>query len=175
MNQDNLLLSEEVLTSLSSLNNVNMIDIITKLVNKYGNEAAEIVKNNINTTNNNNNVIAIKSNKDNSNIPSNNNNKQINNKMSIPTNKTPYNKLSRRERHAKEFDISRYHQRHIAFQVQYEGGPYYGFASQAGEICETVEKHLFDSLLQLRLIENRQVNTNYVLLLLLLLVSICNY
>ena len=41
-------------------------------------------------------------------------------------------------------------------QIQYEGGPYMGFAAQAGEEDETVEKHLFDTLLKLRLIADKK-------------------
>lgn len=40
-------------------------------------------------------------------------------------------------------------------QVQYEGGPYFGFASQTGECEETVEKHIFEAMLKTRLIESR--------------------
>ena len=57
---------------------------------------------------------------------------------------------------SKPFDMSRYHQRHVAMQVQYEGSPYMGFAAQAGEEDETVEKHLFDTLLKLRLIADKK-------------------
>ncbi len=42
-------------------------------------------------------------------------------------------------------------------QIQYIGEPFYGFASQGEDCTETVEKHLFDALLKLRLIESRQV------------------
>lgn len=52
----------------------------------------------------------------------------------------------------------RYRQRHIAMQVQYEGGAYFGFASQAGECSDTVEKHIFDALKKLRLIDDRKVS-----------------
>lgn len=44
-------------------------------------------------------------------------------------------------------------------QVQYNGGAYYGFASQAGESEETVEKHLFAALTKLKLIESRPVQS----------------
>jgi hypothetical protein len=49
----------------------------------------------------------------------------------------------------------RYYQRQVAFQVQYDGGKYSGFAYQEAE--ETIEKHIFDALIKLRLIESRQV------------------
>lgn len=58
------------------------------------------------------------------------------------------------KKNKKEFDMSRYHQRHIALQIQYDGGPYYGFASQVDE--ETVETHIFDALLKTRLIQDRE-------------------
>ena len=45
----------------------------------------------------------------------------------------------------------------IAFQLQYEGCDYYGFASQSGDCDDTIEKHVFDALLKLKLIDNREV------------------
>ena len=51
----------------------------------------------------------------------------------------------------------RYRQRMIAFQLQYEGCDYYGFASQSGDCDDTIEKHVFDALLKLKLIDNREV------------------
>jgi tRNA pseudouridine38/39 synthase len=56
---------------------------------------------------------------------------------------------------SKPFDMSRYHQRHVALQLQYDGRPYYGFASQIGECDDTVEKHLFDALCKTRLVTDR--------------------
>jgi len=53
------------------------------------------------------------------------------------------------------FHMSRYHQRHIAMQLQYDGRPYYGFASQLGECDDTVEKYIFDALCKTRLITDR--------------------
>ncbi len=67
--------------------------------------------------------------------------------------KVPFKK-ERKE--LKPFDMSRYNQRHVAMQVQYEGGAYLGFAAQGGDDEETVEKHLFDTLLKLRLIADRK-------------------
>jgi len=64
--------------------------------------------------------------------------------------------VGKKPKKSKEFDMSKYRQRNVAMQVQYEGGPYFGFASQAGECEETIEKHLFDALLKLRLIESRK-------------------
>lgn len=49
----------------------------------------------------------------------------------------------------------------MAFQVQYDGGKFSGFAYQEAE--ETIEKHLFDALIKLRLIESRQVRLIYIL------------
>ena len=55
------------------------------------------------------------------------------------------------------FDMSRYRQHHVAMEFQYDGGAYFGFASQAAGDCEeTVEKHIFEALLKCRLIESRQ-------------------
>jgi tRNA pseudouridine(38-40) synthase len=51
--------------------------------------------------------------------------------------------------------MSRYRQRHIAMQIQYEGENYFGFTSQTGGCEETVEKHIFEALLKLRLISDR--------------------
>lgn len=53
--------------------------------------------------------------------------------------------------------VTRYRQRHIAIQIQYEGEPYYGFTTQTGGCEETVEKHIFEALLKLRLISDRHV------------------
>ena len=33
----------------------------------------------------------------------------------------------KKEYKQKPFDMSRYHQRHVAMQIQYDGGPYHGF------------------------------------------------
>jgi tRNA pseudouridine38/39 synthase len=55
----------------------------------------------------------------------------------------------------KAFDMSKYSQRHVAIQLQYDGSSYIGFAAQADENEETVEKHLFAALLKLHLIESR--------------------
>ena len=43
-------------------------------------------------------------------------------------------------------------------QIQYDGTPYNGFASQTVENDNSIEKHLFESLNKLHLIENRKVN-----------------
>jgi hypothetical protein len=51
----------------------------------------------------------------------------------------------------------RYRQRHIAFQIQYEGLKYYGFAAQDGG-SDTVENHFFNALEKLNLITNRKVS-----------------
>ena len=56
----------------------------------------------------------------------------------------------------RQFDMSKYRQRHIALQVQYDGCNYIGFASQSGHNNDnTIEKHLFDALIKVKLIENR--------------------
>jgi tRNA pseudouridine38/39 synthase len=54
------------------------------------------------------------------------------------------------------FDMSKYRQRHIALHVQYDGGNYFGFASQAEGVEETVETHLFAVLSKLHLITDRK-------------------
>lgn len=71
----------------------------------------------------------------------------------------------KKQKQQKVFDMNKYRQRHIALQVQYEGGAFHGFASQEGrsnnvklpidQQTETVEKQLFDKLLQLKLIGDR--------------------
>ena len=53
----------------------------------------------------------------------------------------------------KEFDFSKYPQRHVALQVMYAGWDYRGFASQGDEGgVTTVEAHLFHALRTTRLI-----------------------
>lgn len=49
----------------------------------------------------------------------------------------------------------RYRQRHIALHLQYDGGPFLGFAFSTDG--ETVESHLFNALTKLKLIESREV------------------
>ena len=67
--------------------------------------------------------------------------------------------MSKNKSGGRMFDMSKYRQRHIALQVQYEGGAYFGFAAQAegrGDPCEeTIEKHLFAAFNKLRLIQDR--------------------
>lgn len=58
--------------------------------------------------------------------------------------------------------VSRYRQRHIAIQIQYEGENFYGFTSQTGGCEETVEKHIFEALIKLRLITDKHVRTRVV-------------
>ena len=60
----------------------------------------------------------------------------------------------------------RYRQRHVAIQIQYEGEPFYGFTSQTGGCEETVEKHIFEALLKLRLITDKHVRNFLVMILL---------
>ena len=42
-------------------------------------------------------------------------------------------------------------------QVQYDGTNYYGFAAQASDAEETIEKNIFNTLLKLRLIDDKKV------------------
>lgn len=56
-----------------------------------------------------------------------------------------------------DFSATRFHQRHIALQIQYDGTAYYGFASQ--DLQDTVENHLFQALEKLNLISDRKVST----------------
>lgn len=65
--------------------------------------------------------------------------------------------LKKSKKECKEFDMSRYRQHHVAMEFQYDGGPYFGFASQGpGECEETIEKHIFEALVKCRLIVSRQ-------------------
>jgi hypothetical protein len=67
----------------------------------------------------------------------------------------------KKKKPCREFDMSKYRERHIAIHLQYNGTEYYGFASQAEGICEeTVEKHLFLALCKLRLVSDRR-SCNY--------------
>lgn len=71
--------------------------------------------------------------------------------------KTVMKTNKKKDKPIKAFDISKYRQRNIAIQLQYEGGDYYGFASQTGECDNTIEKHVFEALLKLKLIDSREV------------------
>lgn len=59
-----------------------------------------------------------------------------------------------KNKHSSNFDINSFRQRHIAFQVQYDGSKYAGFASQDSE--ETIESHLFASFKKLNLIKDEK-------------------
>ena len=57
----------------------------------------------------------------------------------------------KKQKEHKAFDMSKYRQRHLAFHVQYDGSPYFGFAEQnspGGDVSveDTVEKHIFGKL-----------------------------
>jgi tRNA pseudouridine38/39 synthase len=70
------------------------------------------------------------------------------------------NKKSKKdEKKRKEFDMSKYSQRHIALKIAYLGWKYKGFASQA-DIDETVESQIFQALLKTKLITSRE-SANY--------------
>ena len=56
--------------------------------------------------------------------------------------------FAKKQKEHKAFDMSKYRQRHLAFHVQYDGSPFYGFAEQnspGGDVSveDTVEKHIF--------------------------------
>lgn len=78
-----------------------------------------------------------------------------NEEMSPKPNPIQTSKSKRKE----EFQMSRYRQRTVAIQLQYDGGSYFGFSSQPGEYDETIEKHLFEALHKLKFIDSRQVLT----------------
>ena len=64
---------------------------------------------------------------------------------------------ARKKKEARPFDMSKYRQRHLAFHVQYDGGKYHGFADQLEEEGEeTVERHIFNALIKLRLITDKK-------------------
>lgn len=80
---------------------------------------------------------------------------QESNATSRPTKEQQETKKKKKQ--DKAFDMTKYRRHHVAMEFQYEGGPYFGFASQApGDCEETIEKHIFEALLKCRLIENRQ-------------------
>lgn len=65
----------------------------------------------------------------------------INEIMSKKDNDTTMNDNNNNDDKKKEkrqFDMSKYRQRHIALQVQYDGVNYIGFASQAGILLLTI-------------------------------------
>ncbi len=54
--------------------------------------------------------------------------------------------------------MSKYLQRHIAIQLQYDGVDYQGFAAQTQFNTEnTIEKHVFEALEKLKFITDRKV------------------
>ena len=55
------------------------------------------------------------------------------------------------------FFICRFRQRHIAFQIQYDGRKFFGFAAQDGSGVETVENFFFQALERVNLIADRKV------------------
>lgn len=61
---------------------------------------------------------------------------------------------SEKKRRKVEFDFSKYRQRHIAFQLQYDGSEYGGFSDS--DVVATIEGHLFEALKKTRLIEERK-------------------
>jgi hypothetical protein len=50
----------------------------------------------------------------------------------------------KKKKEQRPFDMMKYKQHPILLQLQYEGGPYFGFASQAGDCEDTIEKYLFE-------------------------------
>lgn len=60
-------------------------------------------------------------------------------------------KVKRQKKGGKEFDLSAYHQRHVALQLMYSGSTFQGFARQ-DNTDNTIERHFFDALARVKLI-----------------------
>lgn len=78
---------------------------------------------------------------------------QIYNVYKIANSNSP--KKSKSEKVKRQFDMTRFHQRHIALKIFYDGRRYDGFASQ-NETDNTVESQLFYALTKSCLITNRE-------------------
>ncbi|CAN8076435.1 unnamed protein product [Agarophyton chilense] len=74
-------------------------------------------------------------------------------KTTLPVKSRPLNDEPLRKK-PRQFDMSRYGQRQIALRIMYTGWRFHGFASQI-DSENTVEAHLFSSLLKTRLISSR--------------------
>lgn len=94
---------------LSSLTKKELIDIIINASKVIDNE--DIIQKHIQS------ILSKKANEKNNNIH--NSNKNDNNNSNCIKEK-------------RQFDMSKYRQRHIALQIQYDGANYIGFASQSG-------------------------------------------
>ncbi|CAG8474016.1 5881_t:CDS:2 [Paraglomus brasilianum] len=72
---------------------------------------------------------------------------------SISTDSTTSSLKNKKTRRNRQFDMSKYSQRYIAFKVAYLGWNYHGFAVQADEeTCPTVEGQIFKALMAAKLI-----------------------
>jgi len=105
-------ISPSLAVTLATQTKAELTEIIKLLVGKYGEDASKFVNDHCATTD------AVK-------------------KASLTTPGDASKKQSKeaaiqalRRVNDKKFDFSIYRQRRIAIQLQYDGGPYYGFASQ---------------------------------------------
>lgn len=74
-------------------------------------------------------------------------------KPSFSPSSTPSLSPAKKKRR-KEFDMSRYGQRLVALRIAYQGWRYHGFAAQSNN-SNTVEQHIFNSLITTHLIKSR--------------------
>ena len=151
--QYSVLMSEQscVMRRLPSLSKEELLDVIECVSAKFGPSVTEYI----------NDVVTSKQSAPDSSRDS------VVEEHSMPVTETSQsnNSNKKKQKPQKVFDMNKYRQRHIALQVQYDGGAYHGFASQEGrsnntklpvdQQTETVEKQLFDKLLLLKLIKDR--------------------
>jgi tRNA pseudouridine38/39 synthase len=119
--------------NMASQSKTELVELVKILVDKYGEEALKLVHDHCASTNAAKKVV-----------------------QGCKKQERKAHNESDRAKNDKKFDFSQYRQRRVAIQLQYDGGPYFGFASQVGECEETVEKHLFEALHKVKLIESRQ-------------------
>ncbi|KAK8805531.1 hypothetical protein WA158_002187 [Blastocystis sp. Blastoise] len=78
--------------------------------------------------------------------------------MEVSTDMTPENS-GKKVKKNRPFDFSRYHQRHVAFHVLYDGSSYQGFADQQvteeNKNSNYIERELFKAFQKVKLIEDR--------------------
>ena len=132
---------ESLKTDTKDLSRVDLLNILSLFLTRFGNEGHEVLQGYIN----NKKSATGRGGADSS-------SKQ-------PTDRNIEGKEeAKKQKDVKVFDMNKYRQRHIALHLQYDGGSYFGFASQTEKNCEeTVEKYLFESLIKLRLISSRKV------------------